>query len=73
MSTSPKGIRATDQRVNFLTKAKQARYDKKMKMSASKGPLNTMKNDFKVWAANGNINSGTELAQNRGGLIDANM
>ena len=65
MSTSPKGIKATDQRVNFLTKAKQARYDKKMKMSATKGALiiaaapNTTKNDFKLWAANGTIiNSG---------------
>ena len=63
MSQSPKGIKATDQRMNFLCKAKQARFDKKLKISSQSRGLKAMvtqqasnaPKDYKIWAASGNI------------------
>ena len=44
MSTSPKGIKATDKRVNYLSKAKQTRYNKLLKVTSSRNDFATIDN-----------------------------
>ena len=61
MSTSPKGIRPTDERIDYLGKAKQIRLDKKLKLTASRQAL-TSSSPFKLCVANESIQSGNNIA-----------
>ena len=52
MSQSPRSIKATDKRIDYLVKAKKARNEKN-NQRASLGGITT--NDQTAWAASGNI------------------